>query len=271
MATGVVKGNLYSARLLPGTNSGKRTEERSPKDMNSSRLATFSRYLQAQTAAPEKVVEPRGLAITISREAGAGAITIAELLAERLTAAERTPTTRPWAIFDANLAKQVLEDRKLPSQLEKFVTEDARLPIEAIVEEVLGLHPSSWTLVQHTTKTILRLAGLGHAIIVGRGGNVITNRLPNVFHVRLVAPVATRIRQAVKFYHLSEAEAVKRVRENDNARRRFMRRYFNAEIDDPTLYDATINTGRLGFVRSADAIAHMALQHHAAFTENKSS
>jgi cytidylate kinase len=73
----------------------------------------------------------------------------------------------------------------------------------------------------------------------------------------------------VAFYHLSEAEATKRVRENDSARRRFLRRYFNAEIDDPTLYDATINTHRLGFVRSADAIAHMALQHYAAFTEGK--
>jgi cytidylate kinase len=237
--------------------------------MNSSRLATFSRYLQAQAAAPEKLVEPRRLAITISREAGAGAITIAELLAERLTAAQPSPTTRPWAIFDANLAQQVLEDRQLPRQLEKFVTEDARLPIEAIVEEVLGLHPSAWTLVQHTTKTILRLAGLGHSILIGRGGNVITNRLPNVFHVRLVAPLERRIRHAVQFYHLSEAEATKRVRDNDTARRRYLRRYFNVEIDDPTLYDATINTGRLGFVRSAEAIAHMALQHHAAFTEGK--
>jgi cytidylate kinase len=271
MVTVVVKSNLHTARLLAGVNSGKTTEQSSPKVMSSSRLATFSRYLQAQAAVPEKVVEPQRLAITISREAGAGAITVAELLAERLTAAEQTPTTRSWAIFDANLAKQVLEDRKLPPQLEKFVSEDARLPIEAIVEEVLGLHPSSWTLVQHTTKTVLRLAGLGHAIIVGRGGNVITNRLPNVFHVRLVAPLATRIRHAIHFYHLSEAEAAKRVRENDSARRRFLRRYFNAEIDDPTLYDATINTGRLGFVRSADAIAHMALQHYAAFTASKTS
>ena len=31
-----------------------------------------------------------------------------------------------------------------------------------------------WTLAQHTTKTILRLAGLGHVILVGRGASVIT-------------------------------------------------------------------------------------------------
>ena len=145
------------------------------------------------------------------------------------------------------------------------MTEDARLPVEAIVEEVLGLHPSGWTLVQHTTKTILRLAGLGHVVVVGRGGTVITARLPNVFHVRLVAPLEMRIRRTGEYYHLNETEAAKFVREKDHARRRYVRRYFNAEIDDPTLYDVTLNTGRFGFARAAETIAQLALQHHHAF------
>jgi cytidylate kinase len=148
------------------------------------------------------------------------------------------------------------------------MTEDARLlPVEAIVEEVLGLHPSGWTMVQHTTQTILRLADLGHTILVGRGANVITARLPNVFHVRLVAPYATRIRHVAAFYHLSEAEAAKFVREQDHARRRYVRRYFNSEIDDPSLYDVTLNTGRLGFARTAETIAQLALQHRHALVQ----
>src|SRR3984957_18760573 len=150
------------------------------------------------------------------------------------------------------------------------MTEDARLlPVEAIVEEVLGLHPSGWTLVQQATQTILRLAGLGHAILVGRGANIITARLPNVFHVRLVSPLATRIRHTAAYYHLSEAEAAKLVREQDQARRRYLRRYFNAEIDEPTLYDVTLNTGRMGFVRAAEVIAEAGFRHHQAFAESK--
>ena len=234
------------------------------------KLDVFGSYLQSQAALPEMVRELYPLAITISREVGAGGRTIAELLGQRLTAAEKTPAASPWIVFDASLAKQVLEDHHLPPNLERFMTEDARLlPVEAIVEEVLGLHPSGWTLVQHTTKTVLRLAGLGHTILVGRGANVITARLPNVFHVRLVAPLATRIRHAAAFYHLSEAEAAKLVNEQDHARRRYLRRYFNAEIDDPTLYDVMLNTGRLGFARTAEVIAQLALQHHHAFAERE--
>lgn len=195
---------------------------------------------------------------------GAGGITIAELLSHQLSTAEKTPPNKPWAVFDANSAKQVLEDHKLSPELERFMTEDARLPVEAIVEEILGLHPSGWTLVQHTTQTILRLAGLGHTILVGRGANVITARLSNVFHVRLVSPLARRIRHISDYYNLSEAEAAKYVREQELARRRYLRRYFNVEIDDPTLYDVTLNTGRFGFSRAADVIGQLALQHHRA-------
>jgi hypothetical protein len=231
--------------------------------MKASSLETFNHYLRAQAAVPVKSRGPQ-LAITISREVGAGGITIANLLIERLTLAEKAPTS-PWALFDASLAKRVLEDHELDPHLERFMVEDARFPVTGIVEEVLGLHPSSWTLVQLTTKTILRLAGVGHLILVGRGANVITAQFPNVFHVRLVAPLANRIRHAAEYYHLSEAESAKLITEQDHGRRRYLRRYFNAEIDDPTLYDVTLNTHRLGFGRAAEAIAQLGLRHEENF------
>jgi hypothetical protein len=182
------------------------------------KVEVFGSYLQSQAALPGMVRELHPLAITISREVGAGGKTIADLLGQRLTAAEKTPAASPWIVFDSSLAKQVLEDHNLPPDLERFMTEDARLlPVEAIVEEVLGLHPSGWTLVQHTTQTILRLAGLG--------------------------------------------------REQDHARRRYVRRFFNSEIDDPSLYDVTLNTGRLGFARTAETIAQLALQHRHALVQ----
>ena len=237
--------------------------------MKVSHLEVFNRYLQFQTALPEKKRQLPALAITLSREAGAGGTEIAELLAERMMVAEKNKGVSPWAVFDANLAKQVLEDHNLAPNLGRLMAEDTQFPMETIVEEVMGLHPSNWTLVQHTTQTILRLAGLGHAILVGRGGNVIAARLPNVFHVRLVAALETRIRHAAEYNRVSETEAAKLIRERDHARRRYVSRYFNAEIDDPTLYHVTLNTGWLGFARTAEVIAQLASQHHYAFAEHQ--
>ena len=85
--------------------------------------------------------------------------------------------------------------------------------------------------------------------------------------MRLVAPLGTRIRHAAEYYHQSESEAAKLVREQDQARRRYVRRYFNCEIDDPTLYDVTLNTGRFDFARAAEVIAQLALQHRDALAQ----
>ena len=175
------------------------------------------------------------------------------MLVDHLNRAEkRSSEAAPWTVFDNNLARQVLLDHKLPLNLEKFVVEDARLPVDAIVEELLELHPTSWTFVQQTTRTILRLASLGRVILVGRAAEVVTKRLPYVFHVRLVSPVEKRVQHVAEYYGLTVPDAAKRVREEDQARRRYLRRYFDADIDDPLLYDLVINTGRLGFMRAAE-------------------
>jgi cytidylate kinase len=238
--------------------------------MRGSPLQAFSSYLSSQAAAQEKDYQPQQPSITISRETGSGAVTVAQMLVEQLNAAsESSVNTAGWMVFDRNLAKQVLTDHELPQNWERFVVEDARLPVEAIVEELLGLHPTQWTLVQHTTKTILRLASLGRAILVGRGAEAITSRLPFVFHVRLVAPLANRIQHASRYYNLTEEDAAKMIKEADHARRRYLRRYFDADVDDPLLYDVVLNTGRLGFVRTAEIIAQAAMKHYAQFLETR--
>ena len=60
------------------------------------------------------------------------------------------------------------------------------------------------------------------------------------------------------------AEAAKRVKGTDDARRDYLRRYFHADIADPTLYDLTLNTGRLGFEVAAEIIAHAAVSRYQA-------
>jgi hypothetical protein len=168
--------------------------------MRTSSLEMFSRYLQLQAAIKEKAPQPQQPSITISRESGAGASTVAQMVVEQLNAI-KTPTGNavPWTLFDKNLAKEVIVEHKLPLELEKFMVEDACLPVQSVVEELLGLHPTSWSLVQQTTKTILRLASLGRVVIVGRGAEVATQLLPYVLHVRLVAPLSKRINQAAQF------------------------------------------------------------------------
>jgi cytidylate kinase len=206
--------------------------------------------------AARKQVEP---AIAISRQAGAGGIPIAEHLAEYLR--EHGPKTpRPWTVFDKNLVEQVLADHNLPREIARYMPEDRISQISDMVEELLGLHPPSWTLLRQATETILHLAELGNVILVGRGANVIMAQLANVFHVRLVGSEQARVKLVEEYYHLSHKAAVEFMKKEDRGRRRFLRRYFHRDVADPLLYHLTINTDRFSHEEATrligDAVLH---------------
>lgn len=227
--------------------------------MKKNLLDDFRRYMEAQSALAEKKPRPPLPAITISREAGAGAMTVGGLVAKILD--QRCPGEPPcpWAVFERSLVEKILQDHKLPATLERFMPEDAVFPLNDAVETLLGLHPSSWTLVEHTTQTIRRLATMGNVILVGRGSNIISAHLPHVFHVRLVAPLRERVRQVEKYYQVKPAEAAQMVQDLDEGRRRYVRQYFRTDIGDPLQYHLTINTAHTGFQKAARIIANLVI------------
>lgn len=179
-------------------------------------------------------------AITISRMTGAGGHVIAPELAEYLQS--HVPTHEAWAVFDQNLVQKVLEDHNLEERFADAMTEEHKSMFADLVESLIGKHPSSWTLVEHTNATILRLATAGNVILVGRGGVVITNKLSNVFHVRLVASLEKRIEYGQRVYGLDRNAALNFIRKRDEGRRRYLKDYFDVDVDDPLLYHLIINT-----------------------------
>lgn len=183
-------------------------------------------------------------AVTISRETGSRAVTIGKVLARILD--EVVPSKDcHWTVFDENLVEQVLEDHHLPRRLKAYMAEDKVGEFSATIEEILGLHPSSWTLFHHTVETVLKLASLGQVILVGRGTNLMTASMPGVLHVRLIGSVAVRTAHVERFYGLGIEEARKRLKNKDAASRRYVRQHFGLKNADPILYDLVINTDRL--------------------------
>lgn len=202
-----------------------------------------------------------GQAVTLSRQAGCGAQVVAEKLA-KLLQARSSKNAPPWTVFDRNLIDKVLEDHHLPARLAQFLPEDRASQLQDIMDDLFGWRPVSGTVVQHTSETILHLAEMGHVIMIGRGATVITAKLPNVLHVRLVAPLEKRVEHAQEFYKMSRKAALEFIAREDGGRRRYLKKYFNARIDDPLLYHLTINTGLVPYDDAARMIAD-AMQHGA--------
>jgi hypothetical protein len=215
-------------------------------------------FINAQLQPPHAAARNRDgtlrRAITISRQTGSGGHAVAAKLVELLQAGT-PPDQPPWTMFDRNLVEKVLEDHHLSSRLARFMPEDRIGEISDTIDELFGLHPPSWTLVRKSSDTILRLAELGNVILIGRAANVITRRLPFVFHVRLVGSLEKRVQYMQDVEHLEHKRALALVDQEDLGRRRYLKKYFDQDIDNPLLYHMVVNTDLVPYEQAAHLIA----------------
>jgi cytidylate kinase len=95
---------------------------------------------------------------------------------------------------------------------------------------------------------------MGYVILVGRGGNVITGTLPNVFHVRLVGSLEKRIAQAQEVHNLDRQAALEWIKKQDKGRTRYVKENYDKDIDDPLLYHLVLNTDLIHYNDAARLI-----------------
>ncbi len=199
---------------------------------------------------------PHRPAVTISRQAGCGALAVAEKLADLLQ--QTTPRDEPnWTVFDRNLMAKVLADHHRPGRLTKLLPEDRAAGLQDIIDDLSGQQPPSWTMIAQTSETVLKLAELGNVILIGRAGNIIASRLPHVRHVRLIAPLEKRVAYAHTLYQMSDRDARAFCLREDAARQRYVKKYFKTEVADPMLYHLVLNTGLVAFDEAVRLIADL--------------
>lgn len=197
--------------------------------------------------------------ITISRQTGSGSYEISERLINILQEKSKEPENT-WTFFNKELIEKVIEDIGLPGVFKNYIVEDKYNHISDAVNELLGVKPSEWTIVHKSTEIILKLARYGKVIIVGRGSNVITSKLPNCFHVRLIACMEKRINHVQEVLKVSKSEALNYIQREDASKTKYLKSHFFKEVNDETLYHMIINTGKLSYDESAELIAHAVMK-----------
>ena len=214
------------------------------------------RYIESHTQKRDISYSKRELypCITISRQTGAGAKPVCEKLINIMDEYSE-PEGVKWAFFDKSFIEKVLKDHKLPKQISEFMKEGKYKHVSSVVYELLGLKPAEWTLIHKTTDTILQLARMGNVVIVGRGANIITSKLSNAFHVRLIASIEKRIEHMQSLMGFTEKEALDYIKTEDENRKKYLKSYFHVDIEDPLLYHMVVNTDLLTHKGAAYLIA----------------
>lgn len=152
-------------------------------------LATWNSYIKCRVVCSEEErkrdEDYNHPFVTISRQTGAGGITVGQKLVHYLRAND-VDAVCPWILADKNMINLVLREHGLSSNFQKYMPEKRVSEIKDMVEELSGLHPAQWVLVHKVSETVLHLGHMGYVVLVGRGANIITRKLKAGIHVRLI-------------------------------------------------------------------------------------
>jgi len=195
-------------------------------------------------------VSSTGPYVTISRESGSGGTSFAQLLARRLN--KDHPNGPPWTVYDQDIVERMLRNQHLSPDLAQYLPEGKVWEVDALVREIVGLHPNLWHLVRQTNRLIQEMARNGRAIFVGRGSSFATSTIPHGLHIRLVAPPAIRAATTAARLKIPVDEAAGQHRRVDAARAAYVRSVFQADVADPAAYDIVINTGHVALATAVD-------------------
>lgn len=180
--------------------------------------------------------------ITVSRLPGCNAGEIVQKTAEKLG----------FDVFNGKLVEMVAQDANLSQSIAETLDEKQ---ISAVEEWVKGLIVNRYfspdNFFFRLSKIIGAIGRHGHAIIVGRGASMM---LPphDCLRVLLVAPLEVRIDNVVRKFNVPREDARRRIINRESDRRAYVRRYFNADMTDPLLYDIVLNTEGVGMDASSE-------------------
>jgi len=169
-------------------------------------------------------------AITITREYGAGGGEAAKRLAEALG----------WEVFDRELLHQAAQIEHMPD------AELDRLDEKAVsMADRFRLHPPHQKYLHGLTEAARQAAERGNVVLVGRGARHLLGEMPDVFHLRLVAPRDWRVERMAKLESWSLDQARARCLEVDRTRELFTRYFFGEAAVQPAQYDLVVNSARV--------------------------
>ncbi|MBF0528456.1 MAG: cytidylate kinase family protein [Deltaproteobacteria bacterium] len=89
---------------------------------------------------------------------------------------------------------------------------------------------------------VFDLAGRRQVIILGRGAQIVLKDIKQVFKVRITAPLETRLARVRQVLKISEEEAAEYVKKYDARRRDLVKKVFEQDPSNWSLYDLILNT-----------------------------
>lgn len=192
--------------------------------------------------------------IAISRESGSGGGEIGHKLADAVGIPCYDKTVTEFTASISGFAKDVIEKSADKTPLPFDYSGYYYFYDTVGSEKWLPVYDQIY-LAQ--SKAILRLAGNGDCVIVGRcAAHVLAEKGIPCISVFIHAPLHQRIERIIKRHNCDEKAAAKFIKKNDKARAAYYRKYAEAEWGRIQNYDMAISS-ELGIDKCVEIIAKL--------------
>ncbi len=184
--------------------------------------------------------------LTISRQFGAGGLTLGKMVAEKLG----------YQFYDEEIIQLVATKAKVSKHWVKSMEKEAggkfqrlisSLVSKSLIDRILDdqrgyIDENIYVDLLHTV--IHKLADEGEAVIIGRGSQYILKDNKDACHVLLVADKGHRIKFIEEHYDLSTSKATRVVNTEEKKRTVLYRKFGKEDYDRPVHYHMVLNMNK---------------------------
>lgn len=125
--------------------------------------------------------------VTLSRQAGAGAISLARAVVDAFDGEDDRNLFSDWQVFDHNLADVVRTEPSIARSLDSLLDEEYRSPTADFFHQLVRSTSDQDRTLARVFQAVRSLAVIGKTIIIARAGSRVAADLPLGLHLRLPA------------------------------------------------------------------------------------
>ena len=197
--------------------------------------------------------------ITISRQFGAGGITLGKMIAKELGYTFADEDIVKMVAKEANVSPHWVEtvEKEAGGKLSRIVTKMVSKPlVERILKDERG-YIDEEMYMDYLVLIIAQIADEGDVIILGLGSQYILDDHPDACHILLINDFENRAKFMMEHYDLSQAKAEQVVNREDKRRTNLYRKLGKSDYDDSSLYHLVLNMGRISLEQALKLVCNL--------------
>ena len=197
--------------------------------------------------------------ITISRQFGAGGITLGKMIAEKFGYTFADTEIIKMVAEMANVSTHFVEtvEREAGGKFAKFISKTVSKPlVERILKDERG-YIDEEIYLDYLVLIIAQMGDDGDVVILGRGSQYILNDHPDAYHVLLIDTFENRVRFIQKNYELSQGRASQAVKNEDKRRVNLYKKLGKTDYDNPDLYHLVLNMARIRLDKALQLVTNL--------------